>query len=264
MRLLVTGGCGFIGSVFIRTVLKERPSWSVLNLDLLTYAGNLENLKDLEGDPRLSFVQADITDPKATATAMKDRDAVVNFAAESHVDRSILDASAFLRTNVEGVRVLLEAARAAGTRRFLQVSTDEVYGSLGPTGRFTEDSPIAPNSPYAASKAAGDLLVRAWTHTHGLDEGQAGIALQVLQVLQVAGVGEEVEVEDAPGRPFAQDGPDEDRADESAAAGDEEAHQSFFASLPLPLVAFPPFGAADGKSPARRQQKTVTRVSRTR
>ncbi len=170
MRLLVTGGCGFIGSVFIRTVLKERPDWTVVNLDLLTYAGNLENLADLEGEKRLRFVKADIAEPADVAACVKAHpvDALVNLAAESHVDRSILDATAFVRTNVQGTQVLLTAAREAKLR-FLQVSTDEVYGSLGKTGLFTEQTPLAPNSPYSASKAAADLLVRAAHHTFGLD-----------------------------------------------------------------------------------------------
>ena len=169
MRLLVTGGCGFIGSVFIRHVLRERPDWSVVNLDKLTYAGNLENLADLEGNPRLRFVKGDITDPTAVAACLKAHpvDVIVNIAAESHVDRSILDASVFIRTNVEGTLVLLAAAREARLR-FFQVSTDEVYGSLGATGLFTEETPLAPNSPYAASKASADLLVRAFHHTFGL------------------------------------------------------------------------------------------------
>ena len=170
MRLLVTGGCGFIGSVFIRTVLKERPDWTIVNLDLLTYAGNLENLADLEGEKRLRFVKADIADPAAVAACLKAHpvDALVNLAAESHVDRSILDATAFVRTNVQGTQVLLTAAREAKLR-FLQVSTDEVYGSLGKTGLFTEQTPLAPNSPYSASKAGADLMVRAAHHTFGLD-----------------------------------------------------------------------------------------------
>ncbi len=170
MRLLVTGGCGFIGSVFIRVALRERPDWTVVNYDSLTYAGNLENLADLESDPRLAFVKADIADAAAVAACLKARpvDAILNFAAESHVDRSILDATAFVRTNVEGTRVLLAAAKESGVGRFLQVSTDEVYGSLGRTGLFREDTPLAPNSPYAASKAAADLMVRAFHHTFGL------------------------------------------------------------------------------------------------
>ena len=171
MRLLVTGGAGFIGSTLIRTVLRERPDWSVVNLDALTYAGNLETLADLEGNPRLAFVRGDIADPKAVESCLKAHpvDAVLNLAAESHVDRSILDASAFVRTNVDGTRVMLAAALAAKVGRFVQVSTDEVYGSLGKTGLFREDSPIAPNSPYAASKASGDLMARAFQHTFGMD-----------------------------------------------------------------------------------------------
>ena len=170
MRLLVTGGCGFIGSVFIRTILKERKDWQVLNYDALTYAGNMENLADLEKEPRLSFVRGDIADPARVEETLKRRPcaALVNFAAESHVDRSILDASAFVRTNVEGTRVLLSAALALKIPKYLQVSTDEVYGSLGKTGLFTETTPLSPNSPYAASKASADLLVRAWHHTFGL------------------------------------------------------------------------------------------------
>ncbi len=172
MRLLVTGGAGFIGSTLIRVILKERPDWSVVNLDALTYAGNLETLADLEGNPRLAFVKADIADAQAVAACLKAHpvDAVLNLAAESHVDRSILDASAFVRTNVDGTRVMLAAAMAApGVRRFVQISTDEVYGSLGKTGLFREDTPIAPNSPYAASKASGDLMARAFGHTFGMD-----------------------------------------------------------------------------------------------
>ena len=156
MRLLVTGGCGFIGSVFIRLALKERPDVSIVNFDKLTYAGNLENLSDLEADPRLTFVQGDIAEPAQVEECLKRHpaDAILNFAAESHVDRSILDASAFVRTNIEGTRVLLSAALALKVPRFLQVSTDEVYGSLGKTGLFTEETPLSPNSPYAASKAS--------------------------------------------------------------------------------------------------------------
>jgi dTDP-glucose 4,6-dehydratase len=166
--ILVTGGCGFIGSNFVRYVLAERPDYRIVNLDLLTYAGNPENLADLAGEPRYRFVHGDIGD-----RALVDRllgegvEAIVNFAAETHVDRSIHAAEPFVRTNVVGVNVLLEASRAAGVSRFVQISTDEVYGSLGPTGAFTEQTPLAPNSPYAASKAAADLLIRAYVKTFG-------------------------------------------------------------------------------------------------
>jgi dTDP-glucose 4,6-dehydratase len=169
MRLLVTGGAGFIGANFVQHVLAHHSDDSIVTLDLLTYAGNLANLESVLDDPRHRFVRGDIADRAAVAAAIGDGvDAIVNFAAESHVDRSIADAGAFLATNVVGTQVLLDAARALGVGRFLQVSTDEVYGSLGPTGAFSEDTPLAPNSPYAASKAAADLLVRAAHHTHGL------------------------------------------------------------------------------------------------
>lgn len=172
--LLVTGGCGFIGSHLVRLIMRERPQWKVINVDLLTYAGNLENLADLAAiqDPsRYRFFRADIADAQAISTLFDSEkiDTLVNLAAETHVDRSLLDSAAFLRTNVEGTRVLLEAARRHGVVRFLQVSTDEVYGSLGPTDPpFTEESPLQPNSPYAASKAAADLLARAYYHSYDL------------------------------------------------------------------------------------------------
>lgn len=167
-KILVTGGAGFIGSNFIHYWL-EHHDGEVVNLDLLTYAGNLENLSDVADDPRYRFVKGDIADRELVDALLDGVEAVVNFAAESHVDRSIHDAGAFIRTNVAGTQVLLEAARHRGVRRFMHVSTDEVYGSLGPEGAFTESSPLAPNSPYSASKAAADLLVRAYHHTHGLD-----------------------------------------------------------------------------------------------
>ena len=164
--LLVTGGCGFIGSNFIRHLLQTDASISIVNFDALTYAGNLANLADLKDNPRYRFVKGDIADREAvhSAFAMGITD-VINFAAESHVDRSIQDSSPFIRTNVTGTQTLLDAARAVNVRRYVQVSTDEVYGSLGATGFFTEDTPLQPNSPYSASKAGGDVLVRAYAHT---------------------------------------------------------------------------------------------------
>jgi len=168
--ILVTGAAGFIGSNFVRLLLRERPKVDVIALDALTYAGNLENLADCVKDSRCQFVRADICDAESLTSAFEGGlDAVVNFAAESHVDRSILGAQAFVRTNVQGVQVLLDLAREHGGSRLLQVSTDEVYGSLGPTGRFAETTPIAPNSPYSASKAAADLLVSAYHATFGQD-----------------------------------------------------------------------------------------------
>ncbi|MBP1654434.1 MAG: dTDP-glucose 4,6-dehydratase [Bacteroidetes bacterium] len=169
-HILVTGGAGFIGSNFVRYLLQQEEGVHVVNFDSLTYAGNLENLVDVQSDPRYVFVKGDICDPEAVASALKAHsiDTIVHFAAESHVDRSILGAGAFIRTNVVGTQVLLEAARAAGISKFLHVSTDEVYGSLGPEGLFTETTPIHPNSPYAASKASSDLLALAWQHTYGL------------------------------------------------------------------------------------------------
>jgi len=171
MNLLVTGGAGFIGSAYVRMIRRRRPTDLLVNVDALTYAGNLENLRDLEGDARHVFVRADIRDGGAMTDLMRQHriDAVVNFAAESHVDRSIQSAAPFLTTNVGGTLSLLEAARAAGVPRFVQVSTDEVYGSLGPTGAFEETTPISPRSPYSASKAAADHFVMAFHHTHGMD-----------------------------------------------------------------------------------------------
>jgi dTDP-glucose 4,6-dehydratase len=164
--ILVTGGCGFIGSNFIRSLL-ETKDVSVRNFDCLTYAGNLANLKDFNRDPRYRFIRGDITDRDAVRAAMKGVQGVIHFAAESHVDRSIHDSGPFVRTNVLGTQVLLDAAREFEVQRFVHVSTDEVYGSLGPTGAFTEETPLAPNSPYSASKAASDLLVRSYVHTFG-------------------------------------------------------------------------------------------------
>ncbi|HEY7153248.1 MAG TPA: dTDP-glucose 4,6-dehydratase [Gemmataceae bacterium] len=165
MSMLVTGGCGFIGSNFIHYLLEQEPELHVVNFDALTYAGNLANLADVANHPRYRFVHGDITDRAAVASALDGVHSVVHFAAESHVDRSIQDSGPFVRTNILGTQVLLDAARAAGVERFVHVSTDEVYGSLGDTGFFREDTPLAPNSPYAASKAASDLLVRSYVHT---------------------------------------------------------------------------------------------------
>ncbi|WP_165069893.1 dTDP-glucose 4,6-dehydratase [Paludisphaera rhizosphaerae] len=171
-RILVTGGSGFIGSNFVRLQLGEYPDVAITNLDALTYAGNPDNLADLAGDSRYTFVKGDIADRPFVIKLIADGgfDAVVHFAAESHVDRSIDDATPFLRTNVIGTQNLLDAARAAKVPRFVHVSTDEVYGTLGPKDpAFTEETPLTPNSPYSASKAGSDLLVRAAFHTHGMD-----------------------------------------------------------------------------------------------
>jgi dTDP-glucose 4,6-dehydratase len=172
MNLLLTGCCGFIGTNFVRFVLRERPNCKIVNLDALTYAGNIENLRDVEEHPNYFFLKGDITndaDICAAADLLQGNvDAIVNFAAESHVDNSIKNPGVFIRTNVEGTLKLLKYAQEKEIR-FLQVSTDEVYGTLGDTGLFTEDTPLAPNSPYSASKAAADFLVRAWQETYGLD-----------------------------------------------------------------------------------------------
>ncbi|MGE4159218.1 MAG: dTDP-glucose 4,6-dehydratase [Planctomycetota bacterium] len=168
MKAFVTGGAGFIGSNFVRLFLMERPKDSLVNFDALTYAGNLGNLEGLENESRHHFVKGDIRDLNAVRSAMKGCDVVVNFAAESHVDRSIENPGVFVDTNVLGTQMLLSVARELKVARFLQVSTDEVYGSLGPTGLFTEETPLQPNSPYSASKAGADCLVRAAYHTHGM------------------------------------------------------------------------------------------------
>ena len=167
--LLVTGGCGFIGSNFIRQLLATDPDVAVVNYDILTYAGNLANLADVETNPRYKFVKGDIADAEQVRAAMRlGVTDVINFAAESHVDRSIQDSGPFVRTNVIGTQTLLDAAREFGVKKYVQVSTDEVYGSLGPTGFFTEQTPLDPSSPYSASKAGGDVLVKAYHHTFGM------------------------------------------------------------------------------------------------
>jgi dTDP-glucose 4,6-dehydratase len=169
MNLLITGGAGFIGSNFIHYILKKYPDYKITNLDLLTYAGNLENLKDIENNLNYKFVKGDIADAKLANGLVSDADVIVHFAAESHVDRSIIDAESFIRTNVIGTHILLEAARKNGNIRFHHVSTDEVFGSLEPKEpAFNENTPYAPRSPYSASKAASDHLVRAYFHTYDL------------------------------------------------------------------------------------------------
>ncbi len=168
-NILVTGGAGFIGSNFIRYLMQLHSGYRVVNVDLLTYAGNLENLEGIDLSPRYVFVKADICEKEGVEKVFREYsiDAVVHFAAESHVDRSILGPSVFVQTNVFGTSILLEAARQFGVERFVHVSTDEVYGSLGSAGKFTEATPLHPNSPYSASKASSDLLALAYHHTFG-------------------------------------------------------------------------------------------------
>ena len=168
MKLLVTGGAGFIGSNFIHYILREHAGWEVINFDKLTYAGNRENLKDIENNDGYRFIKGDIVDRELISRLLQDGiDTIVNFAAESHVDRSILDASPFIETNIKGTQTLLEGARQYKVERFIQVSTDEVYGSIG-EDKFTEQAPLSPTSPYAASKAAADLLCHAYWKTYQL------------------------------------------------------------------------------------------------
>ena len=168
--VLITGGAGFIGSNLVRRILQTREPKKVINLDALTYAGNLESLRDVETDARYEFVRIDLTDGKSLRQFFEQHtiDCIAHLAAESHVDRSILSAEAFVNSNVLGTQNLLDMARQHDVSRYLQVSTDEVYGSLGAEGAFVETTPLAPNSPYSASKAAADLLVRAAFHTHGM------------------------------------------------------------------------------------------------
>lgn len=166
MKILVTGGAGFIGSCFVRHMLKSHPDYKIINFDCLTYAGNIENLDDIKDNPNYSFVKADICDKKAVDRAVSEVDCVINFAAESHVDRSILNPEIFIETNIKGTLNLLDCAKKRGIQRYLQVSTDEVYGTLGKDGYFTENTPLAPNSPYSASKAGADMLVRSYFETY--------------------------------------------------------------------------------------------------
>lgn len=170
MKILVTGGAGFIGSNFVNYMVRSYPNYNIINLDALTYAGNLENLKESEGKSNYRFVKGDITDRNLVNSLFEEEnlDVVVNFAAESHVDRSITNPDVFVTTNIQGTQVLLDAARKHEVKKYVQVSTDEVYGSLGSEGYFTETTPLDPNSPYSASKAGADMLVKAYHETYGL------------------------------------------------------------------------------------------------
>ena len=168
MNILVTGGAGFIGSCFVRHMLNKYPDYKIINLDALTYAGNIENLDDVKDNHNYTFVHGNICDKKLAQELISQVDCVVNFAAESHVDRSITGPEIFIETNIKGTLNLLQTAKELGVERYLQVSTDEVYGSLGKTGYFYETTPIAPNSPYSASKASADMLVRAYWETYKL------------------------------------------------------------------------------------------------
>ncbi|HFK1497442.1 TPA: dTDP-glucose 4,6-dehydratase [Bacillus paranthracis] len=170
MKVLITGGAGFIGSNFVRYMVKKYPKYNIVNLDVLTYAGNLENLKDIEVESNYKFVRGDITDRQFINQLFEEEkfDYVLNFAAESHVDRSITNPDIFIQTNIQGTQILLDAAKNTQVKKYLQVSTDEVYGTLGETGYFTEETPLASNSPYSSSKAGADLLVRAYHETFDL------------------------------------------------------------------------------------------------
>ena len=171
MNVLVTGGCGFIGTNLVKWLRAHRPAWKIVNLDALTYAANPENLKELEGDAKYAFVAGDVGNRELVEHVLRTHaiDHVMHLAAESHVDRSILGPQVFVESNVLGTQILLDASRRLGVRRFLMVSTDEVYGSLGATGHFTETTPLDPSSPYSASKAAADLLTFAYHRTFGYD-----------------------------------------------------------------------------------------------
>jgi dTDP-glucose 4,6-dehydratase len=171
MNILVTGGAGFIGSNFVRHMLETYKDYKIINLDALTYAGNIANLDDVKDNPNYTFVHGDICDAALLAAIIPQHgiDTIINFAAESHVDRSILNPDVFVDTNIKGTLALLHAARTFNIQKFVQVSTDEVYGSLGPTAYFTETTPLAPNSPYSASKAGADMMVRAFYETYGLN-----------------------------------------------------------------------------------------------
>ena len=171
-KILVTGGAGFIGSNFINYILKARKDVKIVNLDKLTYAGNLKNLTEVENNPNYTFIKGDIVNDELVRYIFQKYQIshVINFAAESHVDRSILGSEVFFRTNVLGTNVLLESAKYFGVEKFIQISTDEVYGSLGPEGQFEETTPLQPNSPYAASKAAADMMALAFHHTYGVPE----------------------------------------------------------------------------------------------
>ncbi|XPV77269.1 MAG: dTDP-glucose 4,6-dehydratase [Desulfovibrio sp.] len=176
MKVLVTGGCGFIGTNFVYLMLQKHPDWTIVNLDKLTYAGNRLNMKQLEDgshphSDRYEFIHGDICDKELVMDILDDNgfDAVINFAAESHVDRSINDPAPFITTNIGGAQNMMECARQRNIARFVHVSTDEVYGSLGDEGQFTEETPMAPNSPYSASKASADMMARAYHETYGMD-----------------------------------------------------------------------------------------------